>query len=91
MAIFIKPDDLDILAGLARAYLELRQPDQALFTYDTMLLVYPPPKRPGLVHLGRARALIALGNNADARVALAQATRAEPTNPEVLELKAKLK
>ena len=58
---------------------------------DTQLLTSPPPRRPALVHLGRARALIALGKPADARAALAQAVRTEPENAEALELKARLK
>lgn len=91
MATFINPSDPDILAGLGRAYLELHQPDRALFTFDTQLLTSPPPRRPALVHLGRARALIALGKPADARAALAQAVRTEPENAEALELKARLK
>jgi cellulose synthase operon protein C len=91
MATYINPSDPEILSGLGRAYLELRQPDKALFTYDTMLLAKPPPRRPALVHLGRTRALLALGKKADARAALAQAMTTEPENAEVLELKAKLK
>jgi tetratricopeptide (TPR) repeat protein len=91
MATFINPSDPDILGGLARAYLELRQPARALFTYETMLLTNPAPRRPALVHLGRVRALIALGKTADARAALAQAMKTEPENAEALELKAKLK
>ncbi|HSR96850.1 MAG TPA: tetratricopeptide repeat protein [Kofleriaceae bacterium] len=91
MATYINPSDAEILGGLARAYLELRQPDRALFTYDTMLLVTPPPRRPALVHLGRTKALIAQGKKADARAALAQALRTEPENAEALQLKATLK
>ena len=91
MATFIAPGDPDILGGLARAYLELRQPAKALFTYDTMLLANPPPRRPALVHLGRVRALIALGKRADAKAALAQAMKTEPENAEALELQGKLK
>ncbi|HEX3482017.1 MAG TPA: tetratricopeptide repeat protein [Kofleriaceae bacterium] len=91
MATFINPSDPDILGGLARAYQELHQPARALFTYDTMLLTNPPPRRPALAHLGRVRALIALGKTADARAALAQAMKTEPENAEALELKAKLK
>jgi tetratricopeptide (TPR) repeat protein len=91
MATYINPSDPDILAGLGRAYLELHQSGKALFTYDTMLLVTPPPRRPALVHLGRVRALIALGKTADARAALAQAMKTEPENAELLDLKAKLK
>jgi predicted Zn-dependent protease len=91
MATFINPSDPDILGGLARAYLELRQPAKALYTYDTMLLTTPPPRRPALIHLGRTRALIALGKPAEAKAALAQAMKTEPENADALELKAKLK
>jgi len=91
LATFINPSDPEILAGLGRAYLELRQPDKALFTYDTMLLTTPPPRRPALVHLGRGKALLALGKRVEARAALAQAMKTEPENAEVLELKAKIK
>ncbi|HEX7838496.1 MAG TPA: tetratricopeptide repeat protein [Kofleriaceae bacterium] len=91
MATFISPSDPDILGGLARAYLELRQPAKALFTYETMLVTTPPPRRPALVHIGRTRAFMALGKPSDARAALAQAMRTEPENAEALELKAKLK
>lgn len=91
MATFIKPSDAEILGGLARAYLELHQPDRALFTYDTMLLINPPPRRPALVHLGRTKALIALGKKPDAKAALALALKTEPENAEALQLKATLK
>jgi len=91
MATYINPSDPEILAGLARAYLELQKPDRALFTYDTMLLVNPSPRRPALVQLGRTRALIALGKTADAKAALAKAMKTEPENAEALEIKAKLK
>jgi tetratricopeptide (TPR) repeat protein len=91
MATFITPSDPEILAGLGRAYLELRQPDKALFTYDTMLLIKPPPRRPALVHLGRAKALLALGKKREAKAALDQATKTEPENAEALDFKAKLK
>jgi len=91
MATFINPSDPDILSGLGRAYVELRQPDKALFTYDTMLVASPPPRRPALVHLGRARALLALGKKAEARAALAQAMTTEPENADILAFKATLK
>ncbi len=91
MATYINPADPDILSGLGRAYLELRQAEKALFTYDTMLLTNPPPRRPALVHVGRTRALIALNKKAEARAALALALKTEPENAEALALKAKLK
>lgn len=91
MATYINPADADVLGGLGRAYLELRQPDRALYTYDTMLVMTPPPRRPALVHLGRARALLALGKKPEAKAALAQAMKTEPENAEAIELKAKLR
>ncbi|MBC7974652.1 MAG: tetratricopeptide repeat protein [Myxococcales bacterium] len=91
MATYINPADPDILSGLGRAYLELRQAEKALFTYDTMLLTNPPPRRPALVHLGRTKALIALNKKADAKAALALALKTEPENAEALALKGKLK
>ena len=91
MATYINPADPDILGGLARAYLELRQPARALFTYDTMLLTTPPPRRPALVHLGRGKALLALNKRAEAKLALGQAMATEPENAEILKLKAQLK
>lgn len=91
MATYINPADPDILGGLGRAYLELRQADKALYTFDTMLLTNPPPRRPALVQLGRTKALIALNKKADAKAALALAMKTEPENAEALELKGKLK
>ncbi|MGE5185187.1 MAG: tetratricopeptide repeat protein [Acidobacteriota bacterium] len=91
MATYINPQDPDILLGLGRAYLELGQPDRALYTYDTALVVKPPPRRPALIQLGRARAFAALHKLRDARAAIDQAMKTEPENAEVLELKAKLK
>jgi len=91
MATFINPQDLDTLGNLARAYLELNDGGRALYTYDTMLVANPAPRRPALVHLGRAKALVAMGKKADAKAALAQAKKTEPENAEVLALDAKLK
>ena len=91
MATFINPQDSEILGTLGRAYLELKQPDKALFTFESMLVANPPPRRPALVHLGRARALAAMKKLPEARAALAQAMKTEPENAEVLALKAQLK
>ncbi len=90
-ATYISTQDPEVLGALGRAYLELNQGDRSLYTYDTMLLIKPEPRRPALVHLGRAKALHALGKKADAKAALQQAMKTEPENAEVLELKAKLK
>ena len=92
MATYINPQDSEILAGARpRVPRAQRRPTSALYTYDTMLVAKPAPRRPALVHLGRARAFVALGKKADAKAALAQAMKTEPENAEVLELKAKLK
>jgi hypothetical protein len=91
MATFINPQDTDILLGLARAYLELNDGAHALYTYDTLLVVHPAPRRPALVHLGRAKAYVALGKTKDAKAALALAKKTEPENADILALEAKLK
>jgi hypothetical protein len=91
MGTYINPQDLDILGNLARAYLELGDPGKALYTYDTMLVANPAPRRPALVHLGRAKALAAMNKKADARAALAQAKKTEPENAELLQLEQKLR
>ena len=91
MATFIAPADPDVLAALGKSALEEGDGSRALFAYDTMLLLTPPPRRPALVHLGRTRALLAAGKKAEAKAALTLAAKTEPENAEVLELKAKLK
>ncbi len=91
MATFISPQDSDVLMGLGRAYLELGDGAKALYTFDTALLVNPAPRRPALVHLGRARAFVAMGKKADAKTAIAAAMKTEPENAEILALKAQLK
>src|SRR5690606_19105699 len=91
MALYITTQDPDVLGALGRAYLELGLADRALHTYDTMLVINPPPRRPALVHLGRAKAFAALGKKADAKAAVALGLKTEPENAELLQLKAKLK
>jgi hypothetical protein len=90
MATYINPQDSDILLGLGRAYLELGDGARALYTYDTALVVTPPPRRPALVHVGRAKALAKQGKVKEAKAALAEAMKTEPENADVLELKGKL-
>jgi tetratricopeptide (TPR) repeat protein len=90
MATYIMPQDTDVLFALGKAYQETGDPTKALFTYDSLLAVRPEVRRPALVHIGRAKALLALGKKADAKAALQQALKTEPEHPEALELKAKL-
>jgi Tfp pilus assembly protein PilF len=91
MAVYITPQDPDILLSLARAYLELGDPDRSLFTLDTVLLVQPEPRRPALVHIARAKAFVALKKKTEAKAAIAQALKTEPTNYEALQLQQQIK
>ena len=91
MATFINPADAEILMALGRAYLELGDGGKALYTYDTALLAKPAPRRPALVQLGRAKALVVLKKLKEAKAALALAMQTEPENAEILALKAQLK
>jgi cellulose synthase operon protein C len=91
MAMYITPQDPEILQTLARAYQETGDGAKAIFTYDTMLLLQPPPRRPAIVHIGRAKAYQAMGKKAEAKAALAQALKTEPENAEALQLKTQLK
>jgi tetratricopeptide (TPR) repeat protein len=91
MATFINPQDIEILQTLGRAYLELKDGAKALYTYDSALVANPAPRRPALVHLGRAKAYVLLGKNKDAKAAIDLAMKTEPENAEILDLKGKLK
>jgi predicted Zn-dependent protease len=88
MAMFIAPHDPDILGSYGRALVEVGDGARALYTYDTMLLTNP--RRPGLVHIGRAKALLAMGRKGEAKAALAEALKKEPENADALELKKQL-
>jgi predicted Zn-dependent protease len=91
MATYIAPHDPDVLTALGKSNIELGDGAKALFAYDTMLLLTPPPRRPAIVHIGRAKALLAAGKKTEAKAALALAMKTEPENAEALELKARLK
>jgi predicted Zn-dependent protease len=91
MATFIMPHDPEVLAALGRASVETGDGARGLFAYDTMLLLSPKPRRPALVHIGRARALLALNRKAEARAALGEALKTEPENAEALALKPQVK
>jgi tetratricopeptide (TPR) repeat protein len=90
MALDIFPADADLLMTLGQAYLGTSEPDLALFSYDSALLVDPPMRRPALAHLGRTRALLAKGDKKAAKAALAQASKTEPAHLEVIELQKQL-
>ncbi|HWM85259.1 MAG TPA: tetratricopeptide repeat protein [Kofleriaceae bacterium] len=90
-AIEINPADTDILLALGQAYLETGTPDRALFSFDSALLVRPDMRRPGLAHLGRARALKAKGDRRAALKAIDQALRLERDNADAVSLKKSLR
>jgi tetratricopeptide (TPR) repeat protein len=91
LAMYLAPGDGEILLALGRAYGELGQHERAAFTYDSALGAQPPLRRPALAHLGRAKALAALGQKAKAKAAVQQALRTEPENAEALGLARTLK
>ncbi|MFN0246768.1 MAG: tetratricopeptide repeat protein [Kofleriaceae bacterium] len=91
MALYIAPHDPEVLGALARSSLEAGDAATALFTYDTMLIMKPAPRRPALVHIGRTRAFLVQGKKAEARAALALAQKTEPENADVLLLKNQIK
>jgi cellulose synthase operon protein C len=87
----INPSDSDLLLALGQAYLETGSPDKALFSYDSALLVRPEMRRPGLAHLGRARAFKAKGDRRAALKAIDQALALERDNVEAATLKKDLR
>jgi Flp pilus assembly protein TadD len=89
MATYINPADPEILMSLGQAYVELGDGVKALYTYDTLLL--EKPRRPALVQIGRAKALIAMRKIAEAKAAIAEALKTEGGNAEALALRQKLK
>lgn len=91
MALYIFPADTELLMLLGKAYLEVGDAKQALFSYDSALLVNPPIRRPAIAHIGRTRAFLAMGDKAKAKAALALAAKTEPAHAEVVELKTLLK
>ena len=91
MALYIYLSDPELLMTLGKAYLALGDGAQAVFSYDSALIIEPPMRRPALAHIGRARAYLATNDKAKARAALALAAKTEPAHAEVVELKKLLK
>ncbi|HUS65099.1 MAG TPA: tetratricopeptide repeat protein [Kofleriaceae bacterium] len=83
--------DADLFVMLGQAYLETGSPDRALFSFDSALLVRPEMRRPGMAHLGRARALLALGDRKGALKAVDQALRFESDNADAAALRKQLR
>ncbi len=91
LALDISLGNADLLLTLGHAYLETGSPDRALYSYDSALLVRPPMRRPGLAHLGRARALKARGDTKGAVEAVNKALKLEPDNADAASLKKELR
>jgi tetratricopeptide (TPR) repeat protein len=91
LALYIMPFDAELLLDLGKAYVELGDGKQALFSYDGALLAQPALRRPAIAHLGRARAYVLLGDKKKAKAAVADALKTEPENAEALKLKAEIK
>jgi tetratricopeptide (TPR) repeat protein len=91
LGVNIDPAQGRLQLALARAYLESKAYDKALFAYDTALLIRPRLRRPALAHIGRAKALQAQGKKRDALKALTFAIDLEPENAEALKMRSALK
>ena len=91
LALNVNLTDADLYLALGDAYLETGDPDRALFTFDSALLVKPALRRPALAHLGRARAHLARKDRRKARAELDKALRIEPENAAALALKKELR
>jgi tetratricopeptide (TPR) repeat protein len=76
-ALFVSPYSTDVHRLLGEARLELGQGEPALRAFD--LALETSPEAPGPIHMGRARALAALNRRAEARRAVAEAVRHDPS------------
>ena len=86
LALNINLSDSELFLDIGTAYLETGDPDKALFSFDSALLVKPALRRPALAHLGRAKALLAKKQRRKAKKELRKALKIEPENAEALEL-----
>jgi len=91
LALDISLGNADLFMLLGQAYLETGNPDRALYSYDSALLVRPAMRRPGLAQLGRARALKAKGDSKGALDAVSKALKSEPDNADATSLKKELR
>ncbi len=91
LALNLDPAQGKVQLGLGKALTESKRFDDALYAYDTALLIRPRLRRPALAHLGRAKALIGKGAKREAKKALQDVLDIEPENAEGIELSAQLK
>ncbi len=90
LAVLNNPAHGKLQLALGKAYTMLGQSKQALFAFDTALLITPRLRRPAIAYLGRAKVFVKSGNTKDAKKALQYALDLEPENAEALALQAKL-
>ncbi len=90
LGLFIDPGNGPLQLALAQAYLKTGKNKEALFAYDTALLIRPQLRRPAQAHLGRAQALLAMGDKKQAKRAVMDALDLEPDNADALKLDAGL-
>ncbi len=86
LAVNLDPANSKVQLALGDALVELGRSDEALYAYDTALLIRPRIRRPALAHLGRAKALLAKGDKKNAKSALQDVIDLEPDNGEGLRL-----
>ena len=91
MALYINPYDADLHLTMGEAYLALSLAKEAVYEFESALVVDPPLRRPAIAHVGVARAWLALKDTAKAKKALAEALKLEPQNQQALALKKKMK
>ncbi len=90
LGINIDPAKGTLQLAIGKAYLEAGATKKALFAYDTALLIRPRLRRPAQAHIGRAKALMALGKKREARNTLDDALDLEPENAEAIKMRAAL-
>ncbi len=91
LALNLDPAQGKVQLGLGKALTEVKRFDEALYAYDTALLIRPRLRRPALAHLGRAKALLGKGDKREAKKALRDVLDIEPENAEGIKLSAGLK
>lgn len=90
LAVAINPSHGKLQLTLGEAYTKTGANADALFAYDTALLVEPRLRRPALAYLGRAKVLAKMGKKREAAKALQYALDVEPDNAEALKLQSSL-